>query len=59
MLRLRREIVKINRMKKLLGIVVLGLLLSGNAYALFHKLPTLKCKVTPLNANAFTIFLKL
>ena len=45
--------------KKLLGIVVLGLMLSGNAYALFHKLPTLKCTITPAYENAFTIFLKL
>jgi len=33
-------------MKKLLGILVLGLLLSGNAYAgWFDKLPVLSCKI--------------
>ena len=33
-------------MKKILGIVVLGLLLSGNAYAgWFDKLPVLACKI--------------
>ena len=33
-------------MKKLLGILVLGLLLSGNAYAgWFSKLPILKCEI--------------
>ena len=46
-------------MKKLLGIVVISLLLSSNAYALFHKLPTLKCTITPAHENAQTFFLKL
>mgnify|MGYP000430365953 len=45
-------------MKKILGIVVLGLLLGGNAYAgWFSKLPTLKCTVTPSGEASFVQFL--
>ena len=38
--------VEFREMKKLLGILVLGLMLSGNAYAgWFSKLPILKCEI--------------
>ena len=45
-------------MKKILGIIVLSLLLSGNTYAgWFSKLPTLKCTVTPSGEPSFVQFL--
>jgi hypothetical protein len=45
-------------MKKILGIIFLGLLLSGNSYAgWFSKLPTLKCTVTPSGEPTIVEFL--